>query len=261
MSACHCPLALLERPVRSRTRPGRLAAIDAFLGPMPPGSTIIDFGFGTAPVTSLEWASHLGPTVTVIAVERDLAHIESARTLNSPLTLVCGGFETLATLGPVSAVRAMNVLRAYPLEHIGQAHRALAAPLAQQGLLIEGSTDTEGCVTTAHVFRRVGSALTHEGLLFHTTFTRGAGPWLFRDSLPRDLRRSVAPGTRIFEFLTHWHRCFEATKGSPTERFAESGHQLPGVSLWAPGGLFWRTGNPATTTPPPAAGSEATPVM
>ena len=240
-------MVLLDRPVRSRTRPGRLAAIDAFLGPMPAGSTVIDFGFGESPITTLEWANTLGPAVTVIAVERDVAHVQAAQASASPVTFVCGGFNGLRSLAPAAVVRAMNVLRAYPLEHITQAHRALAAPLADQGRLIEGSTDTGGSVTTAHVFRRDGSALTHEGLLFHTNFSRGAGPWLFRDSLPRDLRRSATPGTPIFEFLSHWHRRFEATGGTLTNRFAESARELTGVSLWAPGGLFWRTGNPAMT--------------
>ena len=102
-------MTLLDRPVRSRTRPGRLAAIDAFLGPMPAGSRVIDFGFGEHCTTSLEWAAHLGPEVTLIAVERDAALVQAAQALGSRLQVICGGFDALPGLGPAAAVRVTSV--------------------------------------------------------------------------------------------------------------------------------------------------------
>ncbi len=238
-------MSLDDRSVRARTRAGRLTIIDQWLALheaalLHPNATVVDFGFGETPVTTLEWAATLVPTITVIAIERDTARVDAARA--SPrLRALHGGFEALAALAPVTVVRAMNVLRAYPLEDIAAAHAALGAPLIDGGLVIEGSSDPEGHVTVAHVLRKRGGALHREAMLFHTTFARGFGPWLFRDYLPRDLRRSVKPGTPLFDFFTTWHAAFEQTSGSPTERFEASISALPGASSWAHGTLRWQT--------------------
>ena len=238
-------MTLDDRPVRARTRPGRLAVTERWLAQhepalLAPGSRVIDFGFGETPVTTLEWAAALSPQVTVIAVEREASRVDAARSHGTRLTLVHGGFEALPSLAPVTAVRAMNVLRAYPLEQIADAHRALAAPLIEGGLVIEGSTDVAGDLTVAHVLRKRGPDLLREHLLFHTTFAHGFAPRQFRDHLPRDLRRSVKPGTRLFDFLRDWHSAFEQTRGELSSRFAQSLAALgPEVSSWESGALQW----------------------
>lgn len=228
--------------MRARTRPGRLAVIDRWLSIherplLAAGHTVIDFGFGATPVTTLEWA--LAVRASVIGIEQDLALFEAARRTHPTLRLVHGSFDTLPALGPVSVVRAMNVLRGYPAAAVASAHHALAAPLVDGGVLIEGSCDTSGQVTVAHVLRRRGAEVLREALLFHTTFERGFSPWLFRDWLPRDLRRSTTPGTPVFEFLTRWHAAFEATRGPVEARFAQSLAPLPALSPWEPGGARW----------------------
>lgn len=235
----------VTRPVRARTRPGRLAAVDAWLTAsepalIRPGARVVDFGFGETPVTTLEWAQTLPDEVTVVAVEQDAGRVEAAReTAAGRLQLVHGGFEALAALAPVTVVRAMNVLRAYPADQIDAAHAALGAPVCDRGIVIEGSTDTAGDVTVAYVLRKHGMALVREALLFHTTFARGFSPWLFRDSLPRDLRRSVKPGSAIFAFLSTWHAAFEATSGPIETRFAHSVIALPAATSWGAGALRW----------------------
>lgn len=228
--------------MRARTRPGRLAVIDRWLTLHEPqlitaGTAVIDFGFGETPVTTHEWAHAI--SAKVIGVERDLALIEAARRTHPTLQLVHGGFEALASLAPATVVRAMNVLRGYPATAIASAHQALAAPLIDGGVLLEGSCDTEGHVTVAHVLRKRGPQLLREALVFHTTFERGFSPWLFRDWLPRDLRRSATPGTPIFDFLAAWHAVFETTRGPIETRFAESVTRTPELTLWETGGARW----------------------
>ena len=113
----------------------------------------------------------------------------------------------------------MNVLRAYREDELPPIRAALLAPLAEGGLLLEGSTDTEGHVTAVHLVRAGRSA---PALLLHTDLARGFSPWLFRDVLPRDLRRSVKPGQPIHTALASWARAVDALgEGrTPRERLA-----------------------------------------
>ena len=146
--------------------------------------------------------------------------------------LVTGDFSTCATLGPTAVVRAMNVLRGYREEEVAAIHEALGAGLVEGGLVLEGSTDTEGHVTVVHLLRRRGAQLVREALLFHTDFTRGFSPWLFRDWLPRDLRRSATPGTPIHDLLTRWDAHARAGPVDPRERFVASVREVVEATNW-----------------------------
>ncbi len=205
----------LSRAVRPRTRAGRLAALDAWLVHEVPElldgrGCVVDVGFGLTPVTTEELARAL-PGVRVVGVERHAAS-------SGAVELMVGGFETVAALAPVAVVRAMNVLRGYREEEVEPARALLAQGLVPDGLLVEGSSDTEGHVLVAHL-RRAG----RRALLFHTDFTRGFSPWLFRDWLPRELRRRVTPGTALFQLFSGWEaRAKAAAVDSARKRFLAS---------------------------------------
>lgn len=175
---------------------------------------VIDFGFGLSAVTTQEWRAALSDArVRVVGVERALPAERSPG-----VELVQGGFETCATLGPASVVRAMNVLRGSREDEVAPARAALLAALEPDGLVLEGSSDTEGHLFALSLLQRG-----HEELLFFTDFSRGFSPWLFRDWLPRHLRRSVKPGTPIHELLTRWEaRAAAANATEPRQRFAAS---------------------------------------
>lgn len=217
----------MSRPVRPRTRAGRLSALDAWLVAERPslvtaGSTLIDFGFGESPVTTEEWAES-APGCRVIGID--------ARPAVSPhVELVVGDFDACSQFGPVSVVRAMNVVRAYREDEVETIRAQLAASVIDGGLVIDGSSDTEGHVLSAWLLRKRGSTLVKEALLFHTDFSRGFSPWLFRDWLPRDLRRSVKPGTAIHEALTNWNS--RAVGEGPRERFSNSLGENVTASAW-----------------------------
>lgn len=46
--------------------------------------------------------------------------------------------------------------------------------------------------------------MNYEGLACVTDFSRGFSPWMFRDVLPRDLRRHATSGEPVFEWLSDW---------------------------------------------------------
>ncbi|MFO0594461.1 MAG: methylase [Myxococcaceae bacterium] len=214
--------------MKQRTRAGRLAALDAWLlrrASSFPTGLFVDVGYGESAVTTLEWARSLrtvNPSARVVGLD---LHAPPALPSNE-VELHQGGFEACARFSPAAVVRAMNVLRGYREEEVAPARAQLSAGLAEGGVLIEGSTDTDGHVLVAWVQPKQGA----RSLLFHTDFERGFSPWLFRDWLPRDLRRGVKAGTAVFELLTAWEaRAAASGATSPAERFARSLDGVPGL--------------------------------
>ncbi len=198
--------------LRGRTRPGRLRALDEWVARFVPElldgrGALVDVGFGETPVTTEEWARSV-PGVRVIGLDKRAGE-------SNEVELHFGGFEDVKKFAPVAVVRAMNVLRSYQPEEVAPARKLMFDALIPGGLLIEGSSDLDGHVTVVSLSRGKRSEL-----LFHTDFERGFSPWLFRDWLPRDLRRSVNPGTPIHALLTEWD---SRTHGeTPRERFENS---------------------------------------
>lgn len=139
----------------------------------------------------------------MVALEVDPARARAAAALG--VEVIEGSFEGLpAGLPPARLVRAMNVLRSYPASEVARARVALGTPLVEGGLLIEGSSDRAGGVLSARVLRKESGRLEDDALLLATDFSRGFAPILFRDVLPRDLRRSVRAGEPIFELFVAW---------------------------------------------------------
>jgi len=250
-----------DRRTRGRTRAGRLAALDAWLlateRPLleaPGEAPVVDVGFGAEPWTLLELATavrSVNPSLAVVGVERDPGALRTAADpcAGAGVALREGGFD-LNGLAPARLVRAMNVLRGYTGAEAEAAHALLGTGLAEGGLLVEGSASADGELCTAHLLRKVDGALRPEALWLATDFTRGFAPIQFRDWLPRDLRRSVKPGTAIHGFLGRWTAAWDATRAglapreafrASAERLAASGEPLLRVeNLLAAGQVAWR---------------------
>jgi hypothetical protein len=196
---------------------------------------VVDVGIGTDPWTAIELQRVV--RVKVIATDIDVDRVLHAR--NQGVDARLGEFTT-RIVEPALVVRAMNVLRGYTEEEIDAGHRALATPLVDGGIVLEGTSDATGAVVTAWLLRRVGGDLVRERLLLLTDFSRGFGPGLFWDHLPRDLRRSAERGTRIRAFLDEWNRAFEQARAtgaqSPEVAFRVSIERLgPEIALVGPG--------------------------
>jgi hypothetical protein len=192
-----------------------------------PRGLVLDVGFGDRPVTTkelLDAARAVEPSLRVIGVERDIQRV----TPMEGVEVRAGGFHTLSSLGPACLVRAMNVVRGYREDEVPSIHALLGAALDDGGLFLEGTSDTEGHVLTAWLVGRRGDELVREGLLLWTDFTRGFSPWLFRDFLPRDLRRNVKPGKPVHAIFRAWAAVVDALGPgrTPQERFAASVHAM-----------------------------------
>ncbi|RKG76531.1 methylase [Corallococcus exercitus] len=260
----------LDTPTRGRTARGRLRALDAYLCQFEAAlltrtddawarAVFVDVGFGEHPWTTLESATAfraLNPALAVVGVELEPERATAAARAHSDARTHFreGGFALpLSPDEPARLVRAMNLLRQGPPERIPEAHLAMSRHLLPGGLLVEGSSDTDGAVLVAHLLRRTpeAEAPTREGLLFHTDFSRGFAPLLLRDWLPRDLRRRVRPGEPMHAFFLAWEAAWKAARAeghtAPPDAFSGSTERLarmtPGVStdawLLAHGFLRW----------------------
>lgn len=215
---------------RGRTRPERAALLDALFGdvlPLPdvPTWRFVDVGYGDEPTTTERThetllqlscaakASERGgqsapsPNVETVGVEADHARVSRAQERSTAGTrFVLGGFAlTGVGIQDASLIRCLNVLRGYGLWDVKPALLQMSRALVPGGLLLEGTSDAAGTLAAVHVWRRNNeSRMNYNGLVCVTDFSRGFSPWMFRDVLPRDLRRHATPGEPVFEWLKTW---------------------------------------------------------
>ncbi len=138
---------------RGTTAPNRLRRIDRWLAAtqgrrlrLAAEPLVVDLGYGSAPVTTLELLDRLRAVrsdVAVLGLEIDPARVAAARGLARPgVAFEAGGFE-LAGRRP-ALVRALNVLRQYDEDAALTAWGTLRAGLAPGGALVEGTCDEVG---------------------------------------------------------------------------------------------------------------------
>lgn len=222
-------MTLQTKITRGKTQPGRLALLDRYLilrewQLIQRGEgAVVDVGFGEHAYTTAEMSRRfreLNPELDVVGVEADPDRVDRARDSYPDIDFVAGGFPLAGSVDESARlVRAMNVLREYHPSNALDAYADWSEPLLAGGLLVVGSSDKMGDVMTALLMRKTDEGLVRESLLFLTTFERGFGPWMFRDWLPRDLRRSVDEGDAVYSMLEQWHASFEDARAA--------GHQAP----------------------------------
>ncbi len=256
------------KKTRGKTAPGRLRALDQWLCRTEVAlltraegawaeACVVDVGFGAHPTTTLEMAQtfeSVAPGLSVLGVENDPRRVEAARALDSPARVhfVEGGFTLpLSPQQPARLVRAMNVLRQYSPQDCHVAHRKLTDSLLEGGLLVEGSCDKHGDLLTVHLCRKTTEGYMREAIMFFFGSGRGFAPVMFRDWLPRDLRRCVVPGQAITDFLGMWTQAWSevrAVVSGPREAFAASARLLAQRCsdvvaepwMWDAGYVCWR---------------------
>ena len=141
----------IGEPTRGTTAPNRLRRVDRWLlhalGPRLSQSSaplVVDLGFGSSPITTVELAARLfreHPSARVLGLEIDPERVAAAQgaAMAPQLTFARGGFE-LAGTAPV-VVRAMNVLRQYDERAVKGAWAQLCATGAS---VIDGTCDEIG---------------------------------------------------------------------------------------------------------------------
>ena len=251
--------AHILRRTRGKTARHRLRALDEFLCQREvallsrdDASIFVDIGFGEFPWTTLESADRFRKhfeSLEVVGVDNEPRRVEAAQRWSDAKTTFCfGGFD--ATPTPARLVRAMNVLRQYPEAEVETAHEAMGQRLVDGGLLVEGTCNKNGAVLTAHLLRKKHATLQRESLLMFTDFSRGFAPLLFRDQLPRDLRRRVVEGEAVHSFFQRWTLAWEDVRrvvSAPRDVFVASAlklaEELAGIDvdpwLLSRGYLLW----------------------
>jgi len=209
----------LGLPTRGTTNANRLRRVDRWLlatqVPRLRDSArplVVDLGYGSSAVTTLELVERLGPEVDrleVVGLEIDPARVAAVEADRDPprVDFRVGGFE-LAGLQPV-LVRAFNVLRQYDEESAARAWVTMCAALGPGGVLVEGTCDEWGR-------RSAWVALDADGPLTLTLATRVADisrPSDLAERLPKALIHHNVPGRRVHDFLRTFDAAWAAAAG------------------------------------------------
>ncbi len=211
--------------LRGRTRAGRLRGWDAWMVArlsdlLPAGCVDIGTGDEADTVAELsEVLTPLGCPLAVLEVHPGRAARATERLAPHGVEVQCRDALAGQGDGVAGVVRCANVLRQYPVADIPAAHCALATEVRPGGVVLEGSSDTDGHVFSFYVLRRGGNTLQREALVFGTDFVRGFAPIQFRDYLPRDVRRQVQPGGVLEAWFGRWTAAWSAvrTGHAPTD--------------------------------------------
>ncbi len=248
---------------RGKTAKNRLRRVDTFVLQYAPellnqtGSLYIDLGYGDEPTTTLESAQrfrHLNPTLKVLGVEIDPERVERAKPFEDEIThFRVGGFNIPLGKGETpSLIRAFNVLRQYEVEDVIPAWQQMCAPLANGGLLIEGTSSPYGKIWTANLLRKRGNDVVYEGFLFSTNFRAGFSPDIFQPYLTKNFIHEIGTGSPIDRFMADWKHACDQTIGMKTwglrQWFSASAQVLvqKGYEIWLKksfqrqGFLLWR---------------------
>ncbi|MFS0854669.1 class I SAM-dependent methyltransferase [Microbacterium sp. 179-I 3D4 NHS] len=232
----------LGRPTRGTTGTNRLRRNDRWIAASSAlrratDPLVVDLGFGASGVTAFELATRLvrvRPDAEVRGLEIDPARVATAEeqlvevragrtafAADLPVSFGRGGFEVPLPGGRRAAViRAMNVLRQYDERDVPDAWRAMAARLAPDGLLFEGTCDEIGRIASwvdvdpRGVPRRFTLSLRLADL---------ERPSIVAERLPKALIHRNVPGERIHALLAdldrEWERAAPLSTFGATQRF------------------------------------------
>jgi SAM-dependent methyltransferase len=230
-------LSPVGAPTRGTTNPNRLRRVDRWIAGAPPTTRllraaadplVVDLGYGASPVTTVElarWLRRVRPDVRVLGLELDASRVAAAQHAASPPALEFrrGGFE-LAGTRPV-LVRAFNVLRQYAEDEVADAWRLVLDSMAPGGLLVEGTCDEIGRLST---WVLVASS----GPLSLTLSLRLAGldrPSTVAERLPKALIHRNVPGERVHALLAALDACWATA--APHQAFGARSRWLEAVRL------------------------------
>jgi SAM-dependent methyltransferase len=228
----------LGLPTRGTTNANRLRRVDRWLlaTQLPrlrdaARPLVVDLGYGSSAVTTLELVERLAPEVAgleVVGLEVDPARVAAVEADRDPprVDFRLGGFE-LAGLRPV-VVRALNVLRQYDEESAARAWDTMREALGPGGLIVEGTCDEWGR-------RGAWVALDADGPLTLTLSARVADlrtPSELAERLPKALIHRNVPGQPVHEFLRAFDAAWAAAAGlsafGPRQRWAAAVEAMAG---------------------------------
>lgn len=211
---------------RGTTNTNRLRRVDRWIAEqrefrLAPDPLVVDLGFGASGVTAFELAARLRrsrPDVRVLGLEIDPARVRTADAQladvragrapfpdDLPVSFGLGGFEVPVPAGGSPAViRAFNVLRQYDEAEVAHAWARMVSRLAPGGLLVEGTCDELGRVSSW-----VG--VTDAGPQTFTISLRLRdldAPSIVAERLPKALIHRNVPGERVHDLLVALDRAW-----------------------------------------------------
>jgi hypothetical protein len=209
---------------RGTTNPNRLRRVDRWAQTWPGLRTaidplVVDLGYGAKAVTPVEFIERIRkvrPDARLIGFEIDPDRVTSARAeittwaqagrLVEGVSFELGGFETPLPSGArAMMIRAFNVLRQYDEEDVLPAWKRMVAALSSEGVLIEGTCDEIGRVST-------WVALTAEGpqsLSLSLKLDALDGPSIAAERLPKVLIHRNVEGESIHRFMSELDRAWK----------------------------------------------------
>ena len=226
-------------PTRGTTNPNRLRRVDRWLAATPevaavlrraPGPLVVDLGYGASPVTTVELAGRLRrvhPSVRVLGLEIDPARVAAARPAARPpdLDFRQGGFELAGTRPHL--VRAFNVLRQYPEDEVAGAWKLILDRLAPGGLLVEGTCDEIGRLSTWVTLDADGPRT----LTLSCHVDSLDQPSTLAERLPKALIHRNVGGERIHDLLSIMDMCWATA--APHQAFGARARWTETVRLLA----------------------------
>ena len=249
---------------RGTTNPNRLRRVDRWIGAHPvlkrtDDPLVVDLGYGASAVTTVELRERLlrvRPDIEVVGFEIDPARVGSARAdlvrwgmvdAHPPISFELGGFETPLPRGRTAAViRAFNVLRQYDETDVPAAWSAMLAAVQPDGLLVDGTCDEIGRVST-WIALTPGLSGGPQSLTISLRLDGLEHPSIAAERLPKSLiHHNVAgdPVNKLMTDLDRWWAVHSALSAfGPTQRWVATVESLK-TSGWPvlAGRTRWRLG-------------------
>ncbi|WP_353816419.1 class I SAM-dependent methyltransferase [Agromyces sp. SYSU T00266] len=250
---------------RGTTNTNRLRRVDRWIAEQPAfrraaDPLVVDLGYGASGVTAFELASRLRRArsdVQVLGLEIDPARVRTAESQladvradrtpfarDLPVAFGVGGFEVPVPDGRRPAViRAFNVLRQYEEADVPAAWSRMVDRLAPGGLLVEGTCDELGRISSW-----VG--VTDAGPRSFTISLRLTGldaPSVVAERLPKALIHRNVPGERVHALLAAldlgWRVHAPLSVYGPSQRWIAVARGLRDAGWPVHGGVRrWRLG-------------------
>ncbi|WP_448810806.1 class I SAM-dependent methyltransferase [Agromyces bauzanensis] len=190
---------------------------------------VVDLGYGASGVTTFELASRLARArrdVEALGLEIDPGRVHTARAQlerlgrgelsfppDLPVRFGLGGFEVPTGDRRPAVIRAFNVLRQYDEADVAAAWSRMSARLAPGGLLVEGTCDELGRISSWVGIETTGpdAAAASAPATFTISFRLADldRPSTVAERLPKALIHRNVPGERVHELLVALDRAWQ----------------------------------------------------
>ncbi len=250
---------------RGTTNTNRLRRVDRWIARHPilrrtADPLVVDLGYGASGVTAFELQARLRRArsdVEVLGLEIDPARVARAReqlarvrageasfARDARVSFARGGFEVPVPGGRRPAViRAFNVLRQYDEHEVADAWTRMASRLRPDGMLVEGTCDELGRIST---WIEVGPDAAPRSLTISLRLAELDSPAVAAERLPKALIHRNVPGERVHDVIEaldrEWTRAVAASAFGPVQRWRAALDALDAAGWPIGGRARWRLG-------------------